>query len=91
MTNLRKQARGKPCMVRLPGCRSGGDNETTVLAHYRMQPYCGVGIKPPDELGAWCCWQCHEHIDRRDRTMDADFVRLAHAEGVLRTMLERLT
>lgn len=89
--NLRQQARGKPCMVRLPGCTGGGDSDgTVVLAHYRLLPYCGTGMKPPDELGAWCCWQCHEHIDRRDRTMEADFVRLAHAEGVLRTMIAQI-
>ena len=40
MTNLRKQARGKPCMVRLPGCTGGGDSDgTVVLAHYRLLPY----------------------------------------------------
>ena len=86
--NLRNEARGKPCMVRLHGCDGGG--ETTVLAHYRLAGYCGTGIKPPDELGAWCCWSCHEHVDRRSRALESDFVRLAHAEGVMRTIAERI-
>ena len=88
MTSLRKAARGKPCMVRLHGCDGGG--ETTVLAHYRMLPYCGTGIKPPDELGAWACANCHDKIDQRTTSMDREYLRLAHAEGVLRTMMERL-
>ena len=89
MTNLRKQACGKPCTVRLPGCDGGG--ETTVLAHYRMLPYSGAGMKPPDELGAWACGHCHAVIDGRiqDRMLSRTEVRLAHAEAVMRTALER--
>ena len=54
MTEARKSAKGQPCMVRLPGV-CNGDPETTVLAHYRMSGYCGTGMKPPDEMGAWAC------------------------------------
>lgn len=61
--NLRALARGQPCQVRLPGCDGGG--ETTVLAHYRLAGYCGMGMKPPDILGAWCCAKCHDLIDAR--------------------------
>lgn len=91
MADLRKAARGKPCMVRLPGCDGGG--ETTVLAHFRLLPYCGTGIKPRDELGAHCCARCHDLIDGRRRQLgiSKQDARLAHAEGVLRTMMERLT
>lgn len=89
MTALRNLARGKPRMVRLPGCDGGGD--TTVLAHYRLAGYCGTGMKPPDELGAWCCAHCHDVVDGRKRVwMTREALRLAHAEGVLRTMVERL-
>jgi len=84
MTNLRELARGKPCMIRLPGCTGGG--EDTVLAHYRMAGLCGVGQKPPDVCGAWACHVCHDHVDRRVRALDLDFVRLAHADGVMRTL-----
>lgn len=84
-TNLRKLAEGKPCLVRLPGCDGGG--ETTVLAHYRIAGECGVGIKPADmPWGAWACYSCHQHIDRRNTSLEHEFVRLAHAEGCLRTI-----
>lgn len=91
--NLRTEARGKPCMVRLHGCDGGGDADgTVVLAHYRLAGYCGTGIKPPDELAAWCCARCHDLVDGRSRELGVSKqdARLAHAEGVLRTIAERL-
>jgi hypothetical protein len=76
-------------MVRLPGCSGGGDD--TVLAHYRLSGYCGVGMKPPDEMGAWCCAPCHDIADGRVRLPGwrHDEIRLALAEGVMRTIVER--
>ena len=87
--DLRKEARGKPCQVRLPGCDGGG--ETTVLAHFRIAGYSGIGIKPPDELGAWCCYSCHQFVDGHAPlpAYTKDEIRLAHAEGCLRTAVER--
>jgi len=87
--NLRKEARGKPCMVRLPGCDGGG--ETTVLAHYRLAGYSGMGIKPPNELGAWACYSCHMICDGHAPLpgYTKEQIRLAHAEGCLRTRVER--
>lgn len=88
MTKERRSARGKPCMVRLPGCDGGG--ESTVLAHYRIGGYCGVGMKPPDVLGAWACDACHDAVDGR-RTIAGYTrieIRLAHAEACLRTRAE---
>ena len=82
--NLRNLAKGKPCMVRLPGI-CNGNPETTVLAHYRLSGTCGAGMKPDDQQGAWACSACHDEVDRRTRKLENDFVRLAHAEGVLRT------
>lgn len=85
MADLRKAARGKPCMIRLPGCTGGGDD--VVLAHYRLAGTCGMGMKPPDILGAWSCASCHDIADGRKRVdMERDFIRLAHAEGCLRTL-----
>lgn len=88
MTDLRKLAKGKPCLVRMPGCDGGG--ETTVLAHYRLAGYSGVALKPPDIMGAWCCAPCHDLIDGRAMlaNLTKTEIRLAHAEGCLRTAAE---
>ena len=83
--NLRKEAKGRECMIRLPVCN--GNSETTVLAHYRLIGISGMGMKVPDILGAWSCFECHQAVDRRAHMdLDFDFVRLAHAEGVFRTL-----
>jgi hypothetical protein len=88
MTNLRKASRGRPCQIRLPGI-CNGNAETTVLAHYRLAGLCGVGTKPVDPVGAWACSSCHDAVDRRSHTdLERDFVRLAHAEGCLRTIAQ---
>lgn len=42
-------------------------------------------MKPNDLQGAWACSACHDEIDRRARNHEHEFVRLAHAEGVIRT------
>lgn len=88
MANLRKLAKGQPCMVRLPGV-CNGNQETTVLAHYRMAGICGAGQKPIDECGAWACSSCHSFVDggyvnKHDWMRES--ARLAHAEGVMRTL-----
>lgn len=86
--NLRKIAKGKPCMVRLPDICNHNE-ETTVLAHIRMAGISGMGIKADDLLGAWACSACHDAIDRRSNTdLDRDYVRLAHLEGMARTIAQ---
>lgn len=84
--NLRDYARGQECQIRMPGCDGGG--ETTVLAHYRLAGYCGTGIKPDDlAFGAWACNNCHCIVDGRSgNDVDRAEARLAHAEGVMRTI-----
>ena len=86
--NLRKLARGQRCQVRLPGCDGGG--ETTVLAHYRLAGYSGMGSKPDDfAFGAWSCAKCHDLVDGRVKSdHDRAVLRLAHAEACLRTQAE---
>lgn len=84
MSKLTKEAKGRECQVRLPCCNH--NPETTVLAHYRLAGTCGVGMKPNDLQGAWVCSTCHDEIDRRTRIFENEFVRLAHAEGVMRTI-----
>lgn len=82
---ITKAARGRDCMVRLPGCPN--DTQTVVLAHYRLAGTCGTGIKPNDLQGAWACQYCHDKIDgRANADMPHDELRLYHAEGVFRTL-----
>lgn len=86
MTAERRAAYDQPCMIRLPGCNGGGD--TSCLCHYRLPDYCGTGIKPPDSMGAIGCNHCHDIVDGRAPLPDGytrEGVRLAHAEGVMRT------
>jgi hypothetical protein len=83
--NLRDLARDRPCLVRLPGCNN--DPDSVVLAHYRLAGTCGVGMKPPDTLGAYACSHCHDGIDERINIgITRTELRLAHAEGVMRTL-----
>lgn len=75
-------------MVRIPDVCSH-NSETVVLAHYRLAGVSGMSMKSPDILGAWACSACHDAIDRRDYTdLDRDFVRLAHLEGMVRTIAQ---
>jgi hypothetical protein len=84
--NLRKAAKGRDCMVRIPGV-CNHNPETTVLAHIRLAGVSGMGLKADDLLGAWACSSCHEAIDRRaEMDLDRDYVRLAHLEGMARTI-----
>jgi len=74
--------------VRLPDI-CNHNSETTVLAHIRLSGVSGMGMKADDLLGAWACSACHDAIDRRFRTdLDRDYVRLAHLEGMVRTIAQ---
>jgi len=64
MSKLRKAAKGRPCMVRIPGI-CNHNPETVVLAHIRKGGVAGVGMKPPDLCGVWACSDCHDAIDGR--------------------------
>jgi len=66
MTDLRKNARARDCVVRFPGI-CNRDPETTVLAHLKRGGWCGT-VKPPDICAVWCCSSCHDVIDGRVNT-----------------------
>ena len=84
--NLRALARGRECQVRIPGI-CNRDPATTVLAHIRMAGITGVGMKASDFLGAHCCSACHDAADGRTQTLHSrDYLRLAHLEGMVRTL-----
>jgi len=90
---LRNQARGRPCEVRIAlecgyFCAS---NETTVLAHLTMPGLKGMGRKVPDLLGAWACDTCHGLIDGRlkpHNPIDRKTIKLWHHEAVARTLAQ---
>ncbi len=86
--DLRKEAKGRGCMVRLPGV-CNHNSATTVLAHCRVAGISGMGIKSSDLIGSWACSACHDAIDRRAHMdLDRDYVRLAHFEGMARTIAQ---
>jgi hypothetical protein len=65
-------------------CISGGENETTVLAHL---PSFGMGTKSPDLLAAHCCSACHDVVDGRvPSDKDRDMIHHFFNEGVIRTI-----
>ena len=75
-------------MIRLEGI-CNHNPETTVLAHIRLPGVSGMGLKADDLLGAWACSSCHDACDRRSNTdLDRDYVRLAHLEGMVRTIAQ---
>lgn len=79
MSKLRKSARNQDCTLRLDGCNF--NPETTVLAHIRMNRFCGVAMKPPDYMSCFACSSCHDKIDGRVKsdTVYKDILR-AHFE-----------
>lgn len=83
--NLRKEAKGRECQVRIPGiCNK--DNSTVVLAHLNNKRLFGVGVgqKVPDIFGAWACSACHDAYDGRNKQMDCD-IAAYFIDGVFRT------
>lgn len=89
MSALTKLARDKPCLVRLPGCSGGGAD--TIGAHYRSVSLgSGTAFKTNDYMLSWCCFMCHQAVDgvREIEGYDRAAIRLAHAEGCLRTINE---
>lgn len=87
-TKITKSARGQPCQIRIPGCDGGG--ETTVFCHFSLAGYFGKGSKAPDLLGAYGCYHCHQVVDGqkpRPQCWRREDVRLAFAEGCLRTLV----
>lgn len=87
--SLRKEAKGRGCMVRLPGI-CNFNSETVVLCHVRLAGVSGMGMKSPDLIGAWACSACHDEIDGRTHKsgLSHDELRLAHYDGMARTIAQ---
>jgi len=79
VSNLRREAIGRQCTIRLPGCLT----EPCCLAHWRQSGISGMGSKSPDLIGAWACDNCHKQVDTSSRG-DPE-VQLDFARGVFRT------
>jgi hypothetical protein len=87
MSAITDFARGQACTVRLPDGCLAPNTDTSVAAHYRLAGTCGTGIKPPDTNAAIACLHCHDVCDGRKKSrLSKDFIRHAHAEGVMRTL-----
>jgi len=82
--NLRDEARDRDCQVRLAGI-CNHNRSTVVLAHLRLAGITGVGMKAPDQLGAWACSDCHAEADRRTCMIDRDLALRSFYEGIFRT------
>lgn len=79
---LRDSARGRDCMIRIPGV-CNFNPETTVLTHVNGG---GAGTKHSDLLAAFGCSSCHDAIDGRIRTQYTRAeLELMHLQGVIRT------
>lgn len=90
MSKIRESARGEECHVRLPHI-CNHNPETVVWAHANGSAAGkGIGMKSPDVLGAYACFECHREIDRQTRRMDKNEVRLAFWEGHARSVLRLL-
>ena len=79
--SITKLAMGQPCEIRIPGV-CNGNPETTAPCHYRLAGMSGMGFIPPVFMFAFGCASCHSWVDSHH---DND-TRLAHAEGVFRTL-----
>ena len=78
-------ARGRPCEIRLDGCQSGGENETTVFAHLN-----GAGMGQKNRVGGFdwgcpACFNCHNILDGRIITnYEKEWLELLHLRATIR-------
>jgi len=89
MSKIRKSAKMKQCLARIPNCCNYRD-ETTCHGHLNGA---GVGIKHNDILGARVCSSCHAVIDALPKSnMVADLEQarklLYFYEAIYRTQME---
>ena len=80
--NLRKEARGRECQIRIPYI-CNGDPDTVVLCHL---PSGAMGGKSLDIHGAYGCSACHDAVDGRSNTdYPPELLKLWLHEAVIRT------
>jgi len=89
MTPARRNAKGQPCTLQLPGCYPGPNNERVQLCHLRMFGGGAAGMKPHDSEAVFACTHCHDLLDQRSKwpswlTMTVMFEYIAWA--IIRTL-----
>lgn len=85
MSALTDYAKGKDCMIRVPGYCTFKVEET-VACHVPLMGYHGTGLKMPDLFIAFGCGTCHAIVDRSQHIdLDDAWVRGLHLEGMIRT------
>lgn len=66
MTPIRASAKDEECKINLPFGVCNYDPSTTVLCHSNeLADGKGMGLKAPDEFGAYGCSSCHDVVDGR--------------------------
>ncbi|MDZ7892343.1 MAG: nuclease domain-containing protein [Rhodoferax sp.] len=82
---LLTMARGRHCLLRVPGVCQGG-TETTVAAHSNWACHGKAGArKADDQYSVWGCFGCHSWLDQGRAAKDVKQMafRLAHIDQVL--------
>lgn len=88
MSKIRKSAKGKKCLVRLPNICNHND-ETTVCAHISRKGTSGMGMKPLDVASVRACSSCHDAIDGRLNTGLVGFELDSYIlDALCRTLIE---
>lgn len=86
---LRDSAKGEECCFQIPGICSF-DSEKTVLCHLPDESH-GMGLKAND-LGcaAYGCYNCHQQIDRREKSILSDCEREFYMRRALQRTIVRM-
>lgn len=72
MADLRREAIGRKCQIRLEGCTV----EPCCVCHFRVIGQSGLSLKNHDLIGAWGCHHCHTIVDTtKDPQIQLDFAR----------------
>ena len=80
--NLRKEARGRECQIRIPYI-CNGDPDTVVLCHLPLGAMVGKSL---DIHAAYGCSACHDAFDGRSNTdYPTELLKLSLHEAVIRT------
>ena len=87
--DLRKEARGRPCQIRLTAHEVHNHDQATVSLHHCRSKRLfkvGMGQKPPDIFGCWACAICHGIIHHpNEHGQDPEMILIEEYEAIFRT------